>query len=328
MAFLILIFFRESPVILTAIREARWYWILIAMFFQFTTYIFLTLLFADIYLFFGHKIKFFRLFKIVFSLNYLNQALPSLGLSGMYFMLIALKRDKVPADKSIVAGFLYYIFIHFTFLLLLIYALVRLFLANQITEFQILATLASILLVLFLITASFFIFKRKNVFRKVLSWFLKPVHKIVLLFSDDHVNRGGFEQFLNIDFLATELGKNIGVLGRTWTKMILGLIYSFIIHLLDVATLYVLFFAFNFKISFSVAIIGFVFGSLFAFISLVPAGIGVEEIVSGFILNGFGAPLGIAMLASVVFRTLTFWFNIPFGILAYKDLKKSLIDNS
>ncbi len=323
-AFLIFIFIRELTSIIAAIREAKWYWLAVAVLLQIGTYVFLALLFYDIFLFFGYKIKFLRLFKVSFSLNYLNQTLPSLGLSGLYFMLLVLKKDGVSAGKSIIAGILYYIFIHFTFLFLLIYAFAQLFLREQLSRLEILATIASIVLALLFVFASIYFFRRKKLFKKILQWFIWPVRRFILPFSNNQAGREELEKFLNVDFLIDELSRNISVLNHAKMRMMWAFIYSFLIHLLDAATLYVLFLAFNFKVSFSVAIIGFVFGSLFAFISLIPAGIGVEEVSRGLIMTGFGVPLGIAMLASLVFRGLTFWFNIPLGAFTYKDLMKSL----
>ena len=323
-AFLIFVFIRELTPILAAIREAKWYWLVAAVLLQVATYVFLALLFYDIFLFFGYKIIFLRLFKVSFSLNYLNQTLPSFGLSGLYFMLLVLKKDGVSAGKSIIAGILYYIFIHFTFLFLLIYAFTQLFLKEQLNRLEILATLASIALALLLVFVSIYLFRRKKLFKKILRWFIWPLRRFILPFSKNQLDREELDKFLNVDFLIEELARNIGVLNHAKMRMLWAMVYSFLIHLFDAATLYVLFLAFNFKVSFSVAIIGFVFGSLFAFVSLIPAGIGVEEVSRGLIMAGFGVPLGIAMLASVVFRALTFWFNIPLGIFAYKDLMKSL----
>lgn len=133
-----------------------------------------------------------------------------------------------------------------------------------------------------------------------------------------------FGEFLNADFLTDALHKNIKEFNRTRARIFAALFYSFLIHLFDIATLYFLFYAFNFKVNFSVATIGFVFGVVLGFISFVPAGIGIEEAGRGLILNLFGAPLGIAMLVPVVFRALVFWINIPLGALAYKNLSKSL----
>ncbi len=321
LAFLIFLFVKDLPTILKAVRQAKWYWLLVAALFQVGTYFFLTLIFRDIFLFFGHRLKFSNLFKISFSLNYLNQMLPTLGVSGLYFLVLALKKREVPADKSIVAGILYYIFIYFTFIPLLLYALLQLLLSHQISRVGILATFGSIIFVLGIVLFSMFLLRKRERFKKALELFLWPLRKF---FKGNTEKEKEFGEFLKPDFLADTLLGDMTEFNRKKTRILAPIFYSLLIHIFDVATLYFLFYAFNFHIGFSAAAIGFVSGMILGFISVIPTGIGIEEAGRGLILNLFGAPLGIAVLVSVIFRALSFWINIPLGAFIYKDLKKSL----
>lgn len=322
--FLILVFVKELPEILVAIRQAKWHWLLLSVLAQIGTYVFLALLFQDAFDFFGYRLKFARLFKISFYLNYLNQTLPLMGLPGIYFLMLVLKKDKIPADKSIVAGLIYYILIYFTFFLLFIYAFFRMFIGQQITRVEILATLASAAIVILILVAALYVFRRQSSLKKALTWTLWPIHKMITPFSKNHQSHQSFEKFFNVDFLVTELQGSVVQLNKAKLQMVLGLVYAFLIHILDVLTIFFIFLAFNYKLSFSAAAIGFVFGSLLAHASLIPGGIGVEEVSRGFIFSRFGVPLGVAMLVSLLFRSLTFYLNIPIGTFAFKDLVKSL----
>lgn len=324
LGFLVFIFVREFGTVVSALRQARWSWLILAILAQIATYIFLTLLFYDILIFFGYKLKFLRLFKISFTLNYLNQALPALGLAGLYFMIYALKKDKVKPDKSIIAVIFYYIFIHLAFIFLLIYAAFQLVFRQELTQIEALATLGSICVVFIILLVLFLLLKQQKVTKKILGWFIWPIRKIFLSNADQNQSeKEEIEKILNVDYLTSELGKNLSQINHAKSKITGVLAYSFLIHLFDAATIYFLFYAFNFHAGYSVALISFVFGSLFAFVSFIPAGIGIEEVSRGLVLNWFGIPLGAAMLVSVAFRALGFWINIPIGTLVYRNLTKS-----
>lgn len=100
-------------------------------------------------------------------------------------------------------------------------------------------------------------------------------------------------------------------------KRLLGTIgVAFIAYLIDLATLYLLFKAFNFPITIGPLVAGFAVGILFWVVSITPQGIGVVEGMMALTFTSLGVPGAVAATVALAFRGMTFWLPMLLGFLA------------
>jgi putative heme transporter len=91
--------------------------------------------------------------------------------------------------------------------------------------------------------------------------------------------------------------------------------------LLDAAALWAFLAAFGYRAPIDALIVAYGLANVLAAIPVTPGGLGVVEAVLTATLVGFGAQRGVAVLAVVSYRFLSFWLPIPFGAAAYLSLR-------
>ena len=92
-------------------------------------------------------------------------------------------------------------------------------------------------------------------------------------------------------------------------------------HALDVASLGVLFVAFQQTIRLGGLVTGYALGILTWILSPVPQGIGVVEGVMALVFTSLGVPAGSATIIALAFRGLTFWVPMAAGFLLLRQLR-------
>jgi glycosyltransferase 2 family protein len=107
--------------------------------------------------------------------------------------------------------------------------------------------------------------------------------------------------------------------------LLLATLGGFIYFFSNIFTLSSSFLAFGQPIPFNLSNLAFTFSSIISMITLAPAGIGATEATMVLIFkNAGGIDTSIYLAAILLFRLITFWLPIPFGLLAYYSLDKSL----
>jgi phosphatidylglycerol lysyltransferase len=96
---------------------------------------------------------------------------------------------------------------------------------------------------------------------------------------------------------------------------------SLLAHIFDIATLYILFCAFNQPIGLGTLIAGYVVGILFWIVSITPQGIGVVEGVMALTFTSLGIPGAAATTVVLAFRGLTFWIPMLLGFFAVQRMR-------
>ncbi|MGE5251150.1 MAG: flippase-like domain-containing protein, partial [Bacteroidota bacterium] len=91
-------------------------------------------------------------------------------------------------------------------------------------------------------------------------------------------------------------------------------------HLIDIATLYILFLAFNQPISPGVLVAGYAMGVLFLVVSITPQGIGIVEGVMALTFTSLGITGAVATTVVLAFRGLTFWIPMLLGFFAVQRM--------
>jgi phosphatidylglycerol lysyltransferase len=91
-------------------------------------------------------------------------------------------------------------------------------------------------------------------------------------------------------------------------------------HLLDLASLYILFTAFRQPVGLGTLVAGYAVGILFWIVSITPQGIGVVEGVMVLTFTSLGIPGAVAATVALAFRGLTFWLPMILGYFAVQRM--------
>ena len=85
----------------------------------------------------------------------------------------------------------------------------------------------------------------------------------------------------------------------------------------------VIFLAFKVPTTVAVVVAGFSIAYLFVIISPTPAGVGIVEGVMTLALKSLGIPLEAAMVVTLAYRSVTFWFPLLLGMISFRSLQQT-----
>jgi uncharacterized protein (TIRG00374 family) len=94
--------------------------------------------------------------------------------------------------------------------------------------------------------------------------------------------------------------------------------------LLDLLSLELMFAALGYQPGFGPLAVAYAAANIASVIPVTPAGLGVIEVTLVAITVGFGAPRATAVLAVIGYRLVNYWLPLPFGLLAYVQLRLRL----
>jgi len=272
--------------------------------------------FEHFFAIFKQKTAFGKLTEATITMNFVNIVFPSGGISGLSYIRKALE-DDVDATNITLAQLSWYVLSFMGYLLFLLIAFVMLLLSNQVIRIS----SRIIILVLFIIIAIsvatiVFIFNPKLVESMTFVAF-RPINKIMHLIKRRVFGRERIGRFLD------QLRESVVFLRNNHNALRKPFLYSCLMIVWDVVTIYIVFLAFGQIVNPGIVIAGYVIALITSLASVITAGIGVYEagMVATFV--GLNIPFDIAFAVTIVYRIIALWLFLPVGLLFYK---RTLID--
>jgi uncharacterized protein (TIRG00374 family) len=321
---LIFVFIQKISHIVEILSQLKWYWLLAAVFAQLGTYAAVAML-VKIFLanFAGGGVRFLRLYKLAFSSSYINQIVPSWGAASIFFWTYSLRRHAIPIDKGITVGVANHLLNLLMVFILINVGLGYLVFKRVLTELQALAAVLMLLIIIIVFVALIWVLTSRRRLERLVAFALRPIDA-VLKFFEAKKKGNGFEEeirkFLTTEYLTRQLPLTFKDLFSKKIALLLMFLSASVFYAFDVLTIYFLFLGFGYAIHGGVLLTGFAFTLIFAYISLIPADVGVFEASMTFVYTGLGVPFGVALLTTFAFRALAYWLTIPFGYLVFREL--------
>jgi hypothetical protein len=246
---------------------------------------------------------------LIFIASYsLNVITPSAGFSGI--ALYANQAEKLGTSKTkmILSNAVFYFVNYLSIAILLFLSLIYLFFTPVFPQ-SYLTFLAIIFLVLSLIILVIYI---AFVNHKFLNWLITKSTKLIdsilkifkaAVFDKDKVEKI-FEETRILKQTFLDNSKN---LWRIISLFFLG-------NLLEILSLYLILYNFGAHTSLIGVTVVYSVGLLFMLASITPSGIGIVEPIMAWLFTAFGVPIEVGLLTVLIFRAITFWLPIPFGI--------------
>ena len=313
---LVLSHLTEIEKVAQTILRASGQLVIIAALLQIIYYVFFSALYQAAFASVELESSVFEVLPLILASLFINVIAPIGGMAGIaLFADDAALRGRSPARAA--AGMLLATMVSsIAFSIILISGLSYLFLLKHLSKYQVLT--AIVLLLSILVLGALLLIARW--WPRLLETLLGSVQSAVKWFTSwfkyQSPLASNWASKNTTEFVAAAkaVGHNYWSLGR-------GLLIAFLAHLAGIASLYVIFLAFRYPITFPVLVAGYSMGVLFSIVSPIPQGIGIVEGVMPAVFRSLRVPGRIAIFTSLTFRGLAFWIPLAIGFLLLRYIR-------
>jgi uncharacterized protein (TIRG00374 family) len=202
------------------------------------------------------------------------------------------------------------------FFVVLVTGMIYLFVQDNLRAYQVIAALTLVLFMALLTGVLLLGLWRPAVLRRLLGWIQRTVNGALARFKRPPALKGGWAEES-----ASEFSEAAAAIAQSPAGLRNTVVLALLSHLADIASLYMLFMAFNQPVGTGVLVATYAMGILFWIISIVPNGIGVVEGVMTLVIVSLGAPAEKATVITLAFRGLSFWLPFAIGFFMLRRLR-------
>jgi uncharacterized protein (TIRG00374 family) len=309
--------FSELEQIVLTLQESNWVFLTFAFFFECVWLYNAAVTYAALYRLTDLEEKRWRLLLLALAANFVNVVAPSAGIGGMAVFLDSARQRNQPTGRVTVVGVLYVLYDYAAFLCVLTLGLIVLFRRNNLNAGELTATAILLLIALGVGMILVLAYKSSERLGKVLAWLAKRLNAVVRPF----IHR----EYLDVEqahFFAREVAEGVEVIRGKRKEFIWPFLFALNNKALLICVLAFTFLALGTPFSVGTLVGGFSIGYLFFIVSPTPSGVGVVESVLPVALAGLRVRWAAAVLITLVYRAVTFWFPLAVGALALRLLQR------
>jgi len=255
--------------------------------------------------------NFFLLFKLSIVIMFVNQVLPTGGISGDGYIFNQLVKRKVSRYNAFTAMVLESISYYAAILILLL--IFYTWYLNEAKHDTILITYTVILGFVFyvlLFVLVLIISNGRNIsfamHRLEKFSFIKRLIEKASLLSLQNENEGTFK-----------------MVGRKKRAILQTIILQLFVIMSDIVTVWALIKGFHVDMSFPLVAFGLLLSLVIGALPISPGSLIVYESAMTYFFTKLGAPVHAALIITLLYRFLTFWLPIPIGLLVYRNLQRN-----
>jgi uncharacterized protein (TIRG00374 family) len=314
---LVILSFSELQSIVDTLQHSNWRFLVAALLVELIWMYNSATTYSVMFRLVGIKEDSHRLVLVATAANFVNVIAPSAGIGGMAVFMDNAKRRGHSAGRVMVVGVLYILFGYLAFFCVLALGLIVLIRRNNVTGGEL--TAAAVLLVIaagvaFLLYLGY---RSADELGRALAWLARLVNRILHPFI-----RRDYLKVERAHSFARDMADGIHLL-RGKKK---GLIWPFLFSLNNFALLICVmaftFLALGTPFSVGTLVGGFSIGYLFLIVSPTPSGLGVVEGILPVALTTLRVKWEAAVLITLVYRAVTFWFPLAVGAVAFRILQR------
>lgn len=254
--------------------------------------------------------------RLALELNFVNHILPSGGAAGFSYLAWVLSRHKVSASRSTMAQIIRFTLTFISFVLLLGVAMIVLTFNHQIDRTIVAVGSGLIVVAVGATLLGIWLIKDLTRMRKFSAWLTQLSNRFINWITrgkkKDLVKGAVLLEFfdgLHDDYLAIRRERKI---------LIIPFIWAIIANLLDVALIWISFWALGYPVDAAILFVGFGIASIAGAVSVTPGGAGVYEAVMVTFLAASGVPAEIAIAGTLLARVTLLSGTILFGYIFYQ----------
>jgi len=253
--------------------------------------------------------------RLVAAVNFVNIVAPSAGVSGLAVLYADASRNSYSSARVTVGSLLFILFDYLGLLSVIFIGLIILFTRNTLNFADIVAFLLFLVLVIALAGVLILASRSESRLFRFASFLAGIFNRIVSIFTKrETISKAKVGEFSREIVEGIQALKHVR---RGWMRPLwLTLTNKFLL----VSILGIIFLAFRVPTNLGVVIAGFSIANLFAIISPTPAGVGIVEGVMTLSLKSLATPLEAAVVVTLAYRAITFWFPLLLGMVSFHTL--------
>lgn len=308
--------FAEIKKLTETLMRGQWQWVLVAIGLQVIYHIIYSALYASAFDTVGVQSNVFDLIPVLFASMFVNSAAPSGGASGAALIVNDAVRRGQSAPKTLIGTLLVWIADFGSFTLVLIAGMAILLVYHDLKVYEVAGAVALLVMISALAGAMLLGFWRPGLLHRLLSWVQRTANRLAVRFRRPAVLEADWAEKNTIQF--TEAARAITTQPRRVARSF-GIALG--AHVIDLATLLVLFLAFHQAVGLGILVGGYAMGVLFWIVAITPQGIGIVEGVMALVFISLGVPVARATVIALAFRGLTFWLPLLIGFVLIQRVR-------
>ena len=310
--------FGEIQSILQTLQQGNFWFILLAIFIQCGWFIVTGLTYLTLYRILGMNETIFKIALMSAAANFVNVIAPSAGMGGMAVFISEARRNGRSPGKVTVISVLFVFIDYIAFLVVLTTGLIILFRRNDLGPSEI---AASAVIFAIATTLGFLLYlgsRSAQSLGNALAWMAHQVNRIAQPFiHHDYLSETRAHEF------AHEMATDLKSLPERSRSLMRPLFFAFTSKVLMMSVLMAAFLSFKVPFTAGTIIGGFSISYLFLIVSPTPSGVGIVEGIMPLALTSLRVPWSQAVIITLAYRGITFWFPLGVGAIAFRILNRT-----
>lgn len=294
--------------------EAKWYWLVLALFSQVVTLLLQTSVYQKIFhILEVRAFSFSQMARAAVAMTFLNYTIPSLGFAGNIAFIRNMRRRGVSEGTAIMSVVMEFVCFYLAFLILVVLSFLYLFLKlGHIGYTQKIAAVGFVLVLGLVGGITYFFLGNKKRARKRVQWLAEKVD----------MAENGVREEDRIKELLNDFYADFEWLKNNKKSIIKPTLIQLVRFLSEGITIFLVFLAFGALTPIGLGVVAFALGRLFALVSFLPGGIGAFEGAMVLIFNSLHIQLEMALAVMLLYRFFSYWLYFPCGFIAMRWMEK------
>lgn len=254
--------------------------------------------------------------RLALELNFVNHILPSGGAAGFSYLAWVLKKHKVSVARSTMAQLIRFVLTFVSFIMLLLIAMVILTFRHEIDRSIVAIGTGLVVAAVAAVWIGIWLIKSNARLTRFSAWLTRTVNRFITWITrgkkKDLVNGEVILEFfdgIHDDYLAIRRERKILIRPFVWAT---------VANLLDVALIWISFWALGYPLDAPLLFIAFGIASIAGALSVTPGGAGVYETVMVAFLAASGITPEVAIAGTLLARVTLLAGTILFGYVFYQ----------
>jgi len=309
--------FGELQTILETLRKGNLWFVLLAILLEIGWFIVAGSTYLSLFRVLGLDGTLYKLSLMAVAANFVNTVAPSAGMGGMAIFISDANRNGHSPGKVTVVSVLFIFLDYIAFLVVLTVGLVVLFKRNDLHPTEIAASAVILAIAVGLGFLMYLGSRSAESLGNALAWMARLANRIAKPFiKRDYLSETRAHEF------AREMSEDLKSLPGKFNTLLKPLLFSFANKALMMSVLMVSFLAFQVPFTAGTIIGGFSISYLFLIVSPTPSGIGIVEGIMPLALSSLRVPWSQAVIITLAYRGITFWFPLGVGAIAFRMLHR------
>ena len=309
--------FGELENIIETIQHGNLWFVLLGLSLQFVWFTVSGATYLALYRVLGLDGSVYKFSLMSAAANFVNTIAPSAGMGGTAVFISNAYRNNHSPGKATVASMINLFLDYLAFLFVLTLGLIVLWRRNDLDPTEIAASA-----VIFAIATGLgfllYLGSRSGI---ALGNALAKMARLVNRIAKPFIHRDYLSEERAHEF-AKEMAEDLKSLPQKSNSLVKPLLYAFANKGLMMCILMVCFLSFDVPFSEGTIIGGFSIAYLFLIVSPTPSGIGIVEGIMPLALSSLRVPWSQAVIITLAYRGITFWFPLGVGAVAFRMLNK------